>query len=289
MNPLRHLLLSSYYHTTLPSRHAARRRRAADGLEPISILFYHRVADGSPNAWTMRTKTFRRQIDWITKRFEVVSLAEAQRRIASGFNTRPTVALTFDDGYADNCDGALPLLLRRRLPFTYFVTSGNVLDGTPFPHDLAAGAPLRPNTPEQIRALATAGVDIGAHTRTHPDLGKIVDPEHLRDEIGGSKQDLEELTGRPVRHFAFPFGLPANLSAAAFAAARQAGFQAACSAYGAYNFPGEDSFHLQRVHADPELVRLKNWLTIDPRKTSVPRFETGEDQAARNSTVETGA
>jgi hypothetical protein len=59
--------------------------------------------------------------------------------------------------------------------------------------------------------------------------------------------------------------------------ARRAGYQGACSAYGGYNWPGDDHFHLQRIHADPEMLRLKNWLTIDPRKErSVQRFEYQE-------------
>ena len=70
-------------------------------------------------------------------------------------------------------------------------------------------------------------------------------------------------SGKPIRYFAFPYGLHANLNAEAFRLARRAGYQGACSAYGGYNWPGDDHFHLQRIHADPEMLRLKNWLTSD--------------------------
>ena len=53
--------------------------------------------------------------------------------------------------------------------------------------------------------------------------------------------------------------------------AKEHGFKGVCSAYGAYNFPGSDPFHIQRFHADPEMIRLKNWVTIDRRKTSCGR------------------
>ncbi len=276
MNLLKHTALAAYYTASLPLRSAQQRARHRQGQEPISILFYHRVADQHPNAWTMSTDDFARQIDWIQRHRDVVSLSEAQRRVASGHNARPTVCLTFDDGYADNCDFALPLLIRRGLPVTYFVSSDHVLGDLPFPHDVAAGVSLRPNTLSELRAMADAGVEIGAHTRTHADLGKIVDDDLLVAEIAGSKQDLEQALGKPVPFFAFPFGLHENLSARAFQVAHQAGFAGVCSAYGAYNLPGDDPFHLQRIHADPELVRLKNWLTVDPRKRSIQAYDPGD-------------
>ena len=97
------------------------------------------------------------------------------------------------------------------------------------------GAPLAPNTPDQIREMAAAGVELGAHTRRHVDLGAVRDETQLHEEIAGSKRDLESITGRPVRYFAFPYGLHANLSEAAFRMAFAAGYWGVCSAYGGYN------------------------------------------------------
>lgn len=272
------LLLSTYFNVTLPVRRQAAALRAKLGVEPVSILFYHRVADAHPNDWTMPCKTFAKQIDWIERHFDIISLEEAQRRIGSGVNSRPSVALTFDDGYTDNCEFALPLLLRKNLPFTYFVTSHNVIDGTPFPHDSAAGVPLRPNSIAELRSLAQAGVEIGAHTRTHPDLGPITDRQQLEEQIIGSRTDLKNALGCDVRYFAFPYGLHENMNQLAFQIAYEAGFKGVCSAYGAYNQPGDDPFNLQRIHADVELVRVKNWLSVDPRKTVIEPFDPGDYQ-----------
>ncbi len=90
--------------------------------------------------------------------------------------------------------------------------------------------------------------------------------DELVDEIVGSKRELETGLDREVRYFAFPYGLHANMSTDAFRVAYEAGFAGVCSAYGGYNFPGDDAFHLRRFHADPEFVRFKNWMTVDPRK-----------------------
>jgi peptidoglycan/xylan/chitin deacetylase (PgdA/CDA1 family) len=264
-------LLGAYYSATLPARRHAARERARRQTEPVRILFYHRVADDHPNAWTMSTRRFAAQIRWLRARFDLVSLAEAQSRIASGRNGVPTACITFDDGYADNMNFAAPLLLRQAIPFTYFVSTNHVLRSEPFPHDVATGRPLAPNTPADLKKLAAAGVDVGGHTRGHVDLGAIWCPQQLVDEIAGCKRELEELIELPVRYFAFPYGQHANLSTAAFRVARSAGYDGVCSAYGGYNLPGDEPFHLRRIHADPEMPRFKNWMMVDPRKLRTQR------------------
>jgi peptidoglycan/xylan/chitin deacetylase (PgdA/CDA1 family) len=235
------------------------------------VLFYHRIADDGANIWTTSNRTFARQIDWLTRQVELVSLGEAQRRIREG-NTRPCASITFDDGYADNCREAIPLLIRKRIPCTYFVTLENVLEGKPFAHDLAQGNRFAPNTLDELHEMVSSGIEIGAHTYTHPDLGRLTDEEQLEREILEAGQRLGDLLNRPVRYFAFPFGQRANLSSRAFQMAREAGYQAVCSAYGGYNFPGDDPFHLQRIPVDDEMSRLKNWVTVDPRKFGIRRF-----------------
>jgi peptidoglycan/xylan/chitin deacetylase (PgdA/CDA1 family) len=231
----------------------------------VRILFYHRVADEHPNDWTMPTRVFAEQIPWLRARFELISLAEAQARIAEGRNRPPAACITFDDGYADNMRFAVPLLLKHHIPFTYFVSTEHVLGGRPFPHDVACGQPLAPNSLQDLQEMSAAGVGIGGHTRTHADLGKLSGLK-LFDEIAGCKRELEDAIGGEVRYFAFPYGQHANLSTEAFGIAFEAGYEGVCSAYGGYNFPGDDPYHLRRIHADPEFIRFVNWMTIDPRK-----------------------
>lgn len=267
------IALGAYYHASYAARLRHNEDLAEQGRAPVMILFYHRVANDCANAWTTSHRSFARQLRWLSRYFEIVSLSTAQYRLQRGYNVQPCVSITFDDGYAENCEFAIPLLLEQQIPFTYFVTTRHILEGLPFPHDMALGNPLPPNTPQQIRALADAGVEIGAHTRTHADLGRTSERSQLHDEIVTSRDELEELTRQPIRYFAFPYGQHANLSTAAFEIARDCGYEAACSAYGGYNFPGDDPFHLQRIHADDDLLRLKNWVTLDPRKLrSTRRF-----------------
>ena len=292
------LLLNLYYHGTYPVRVWNYWQEEARDHLPVIVLCYHRIADDRANAWTMSNAMFLRQIHWLKKRFQFVSLAEAQHRIRRGHNSEPCISITFDDGYADNCQQAIPTLIRERIPCTYFVTLQNVLSEEPFSHDLATGHRLTPNTPEELRAMAAAGVEIGAHTFTHADLGLITDPRLLHYEVVAAKEALEEAIGRQARFFAFPFGQYAHLNPAAFALARQAGYAGVCSAYGGMNFPGDDAFHLQRIVVDSCMIRLKNWVTMDPRKLRTKRFvyrgpEVGgqgpEDRTQKNLATHTSS
>ncbi len=189
---------------------------------PIAILFYHRIADRHFNDWSMSASDFAAQLDWLQKSFDVVTLEEAQRRIRSSFNDRPSVAITFDDGYAENSQFAIPELLRRNMPATYFVATDYVCTGEPFPHDRERGIPLPVNTIDDLRHYAEAGIEIGAHTRSHLSCGGVTDVNRLRDEIAGSAQQLEKWCQVPIRYFSFPYGMPENMSQLAVDVVREA-------------------------------------------------------------------
>jgi peptidoglycan/xylan/chitin deacetylase (PgdA/CDA1 family) len=279
----RQLLLTMYYHASRPVRACNDWRQRSTDCLPILVLFYHRIADDGANPWTMPNATFVRQMEWLRERFDFISLDDAQQRICRGYNPQPCISVTFDDGYADNCEQAIPWLTKNRIPCTYFVTLENVMNDEPFAHDQVRGHRLAPNTLEQLRTMVAAGVEIGCHAYTHSDLGRIADPRRLRYEICTAKDDLEAAIGQPVRYFAFPFGRYENLNATAFNLAKQAGYAGVCSAYGGYNFPGDDPFHIQRIPADNAMIRLKNWVTQDPRRLCTKRFEyqgTGDGGSA---------
>ena len=269
MNLFRRLALSTYYYGTYPYRRAALQRQAAQGNAPISVLFYHRVADTHPNGWTMTRKSFARQMEWLQNNTELISLAEVQQRMLPGNSPRPAVSVTFDDGYAENCEFALPLLIEAKIPVTYLVSLDFVTSGRSFPHDKERGQHLAPNTIDQLREMVDAGIEIGAHTDTHPSMGSIKDPDEMRREMVEATLELGDLVGQPIRYFAYPFGQSENLDAdAARMAAEEAGIQAVCSAFGAYNLPGNDPFHIRRIHGDPEFTRWRNWVSVDPRKVN---------------------
>jgi len=95
------------------------------------VLGYHRVVEDLDEAAktdmpTMLTSRamFERHIDWIGRHFDFVSLDEVGARLESGEPfTRPVAAITFDDGYRDVCEQALPVLARKGIPATMFVVT----------------------------------------------------------------------------------------------------------------------------------------------------------------------
>ena len=113
MSAWKPLLLNLYYYGSFPYRALRNAQWQAQGRSPVIVLFYHRIADDGANAWTASNAIFERQIGWLQRHFDMVSLAEAQHRLRAGRNARPCVTITFDDGYADNCRRALPLLIAR--------------------------------------------------------------------------------------------------------------------------------------------------------------------------------
>jgi peptidoglycan/xylan/chitin deacetylase (PgdA/CDA1 family) len=266
MNPLHHALLEARVAITAPYRRARLERMSVQGAAPISVPFYHRVADSHPNDWTISTDQFRIHVEHCRDNFDLIDLAEVQRRIRASDSPRPSVSFTFDDGYAENSEFALPLLIEHRVPCTYFVATAHVRQQSPFPHDVQAGVHLAVNSVRQLREASAAGIEIGLHTRNHVDFAAVTDAATVRREIIEAKDELEQMIGCAVRYFAFPYGLPQQLTGAAIEAVGEAGLLGFCSAFGGYNLVGRDAFHIRRFHGDPQFARLRNWLSFDRSK-----------------------
>jgi len=130
-----------------------------------------------------------------------------------------TVAVTFDDGWLNNFTHAFPILQAHAVPATFFCTTDHLQKGMPDPNKM---------TPAQLRELIAAGMTIGGHTRTHPDLTRLP-LEQARAEIAGCKHDLEQTLGVDIRFFAYPGGA-FNRDIARLT--QEAGYTAACSVLG---------------------------------------------------------
>ena len=153
-----------------------------------------------------------------------------------------SVAVTFDDGFADTFVNALPVLVRYRIPATMFALSDRIGAGNDWMS--ARGFPERPlMTAPQFREMIAAGMTVGSHTRTHPRLPEL-DTTAKRDEIRGSKARLEDLLGCRVASFAYPYGL---FDDDARQAVEEAGYRSACSVRTGFNGPGVDRFLLRRI------------------------------------------
>jgi peptidoglycan/xylan/chitin deacetylase (PgdA/CDA1 family) len=266
----------------------------------LSVLLFHRVLPapdplfpGIPDA-----ARFDSVCGWLARWFNVLPLDTAVKRLRAGTLPARAAAITFDDGYADNHDVAMPILKRHGLSATFFIATG-FLDGGRMWNDTVIECVRRVHRPsldlsclgfegigeldiddwakkraalgrllraikylspqerdeavmkiaassgvslphgtmmrsEQVQALRDGGMQVGAHTLTHPILAGL-SRDQARAEILGSKQVLEQLLSDPVCSFAYPNGKPdVDYTAESVQLAREAGFELAVStAWGA--------------------------------------------------------
>lgn len=212
--------------------------RPAGGGRPW-IWTYHSVGDPSddPYGITVSPRRLDAQLAWLhARRLTGVAVGTLLREHAGG--GRGLVGLTFDDGYADFVEEALPVLRRYGFTATVFVLPGR--DGGTNEWD-----PLGPRKPlltlDQIRGLAGSGMEIGSHGLLHRDLTALPDTE-LHEETRGSRELIRELTGTAPEGFCHPYGYADQR---VLDAVREAGY-----GYGCALRPGSlaGGFALPRTH-----------------------------------------
>jgi len=292
----------------------------------LSVLIFHRVLP-QPDALfptEIDAARFDRLMAAVARVYDVQPLAQAAQALRQGQMTgqlsgRP-LAITFDDGYADNEEIALPILRRHGLSATFYVATG-FLDGGRMWNDtiieslratqrktldlaplglgvldcdtlaqrrqaisgvigvikylnlqqredalaLLLDAAGRPQLPaklmmrsEQVLSLHRAGMEIGAHTVNHPILSSLPDAQ-ARSELAEGRDELQRITGAPVRTLAYPNGGPdRDYDARHVAMARDLGFEAAVTTAKGVSRLGDDLFELPRY--TPWETALPRWL-----------------------------
>jgi peptidoglycan/xylan/chitin deacetylase (PgdA/CDA1 family) len=188
------------------------------------IVMYHGVEAVSwdPHGLCVTPARFAEQLTWLADQgLRGVSIAELVDAMRAG-RERGLVGITFDDGYVNVLENAVPELLRHGFTATMFILSG-LLGKVSEWEDMKPRWPLM--SADQVIQVAAAGMEIGSHTATHPYLRGLA-AERLKAEVSGSKSDLSELIGRPVRGLAYPYG---KQDAAARRAALDAGYDYACA------------------------------------------------------------
>ncbi|KQV92165.1 polysaccharide deacetylase family protein [Pelomonas sp. Root1237] len=282
----------------------------------LTVLIFHRVLREPDPLFPdeVDAARFDELLGWAKAWFNVLPLDTAIRQLHEGSLPARAAALSFDDGYADNHDVALPLLQKHGLPCSFFVATG-FLDGGRMWNDtliesvrlsakamldlrglqdgrgedlgqlalgdtagrramlgkliervkylppeprlacvnaIAARAEVNPPddlmmSSEQVRSLRRAGMQIGAHTVSHPILATL-DASQAADEIGRSRDVLQQLLGEKVGLFAYPNGKPGTdyLPEVHPALVRELGFDAAVSTRWAAARRGDDVFQIPR-------------------------------------------
>jgi len=166
----------------------------------VSILVYHSV-DSNGSFYTVKPEEFRRQMEYLRKDYEIVSLdGIIDFVLGKGSLPRRSVAITCDDGYYDNYLNIYPYIKKFGLPVTIFVAAGYV--GKEMPLD---SIPLKMLSWNELVQMSRDNVSIGAHTISHRNLQEI-DLDEAKNEILKSKRTIEKEIGNCINYFAYPFG-----------------------------------------------------------------------------------
>jgi peptidoglycan/xylan/chitin deacetylase (PgdA/CDA1 family) len=213
---------------------------------PPLVLAYHRLGRLpralDPHNLSVSHDQLRGHVRRLLGRgYEFVTVSEFVRRLADGGPPAGVCALTFDDGSEDNATVLPNVLTELGIPATIYVLPGLLGDPHPF---LEPESGVRLMSEPQLRELSRlTSVEIGSHTSRHADLGKAARQDAYREMVR-SKRELEEILGREVCSFAYPF---CRYSAACPDAARRAGYSSAVTCEGA---GGWSPYQLRRQSID---------------------------------------
>ena len=214
-------------------------------MTPVPILLYHSVSDHASPAlsdYTLRPLMLAEHAAVITDQgWLVLTITELNHRIDEGrLGDARTLAITFDDGFADNAEEAAGVLADHRLPATLYVASSTVGSSCDW---LGSGGRRPMASWQQLRDLNAAGWEIGAHSVTHPELD-IVPAQQASREIIESRAILQDGLGLGIDSFAYPFGYHANRTRAEVIAA---GFDNACAVRNRVSSDTDDRFARSRL------------------------------------------
>jgi peptidoglycan/xylan/chitin deacetylase (PgdA/CDA1 family) len=236
---------------------------------PFPVLLYHSIAkDPMPGfeRWTTTPSEFKRHVDLISASGRVpmtmTALAAALR--ADELPERPVV-ITFDDGFADNLS-AVELLNTAGLSATVYVTSDYV------------GKPGMFDTDGLRQLAAVPGVEVGAHSVSHPRLDELGRAEVVK-EIRVSRSRIEELLGSSVCSFAYPHGAHDQRVVAEVTAA---GFTSAAAVRDALSHDRDDPLRIARVTIEASTTPAQVELALNGGGFPVaPRYERPQTMAYR--------
>ena len=191
-------------------------RAVPGGGGGVTILAYHLVGGGTGSPVDLPEPVFRSQMTELARRDSALPLSELVESVARRRRFEsPRVVVTFDDGYENFTRRALPVLAELGIPATLFVLT-DFVDGTRR-GPLRGAADLPPAGWDELRSLREGGlVEIGSHSRSHPDLRRLSDAE-LAAELEGSAAAIERGTGARPAAFCYPRALRSRRAEAAVA------------------------------------------------------------------------
>jgi peptidoglycan/xylan/chitin deacetylase (PgdA/CDA1 family)/glycosyltransferase involved in cell wall biosynthesis len=230
----------------------------AHSPQSIPVLMYHRITEGTASAsshgiWVTADQ-FSAQLHSLRSRgFETITFRDYDRFLqGQGRLPRRPVILTFDDGYEDNYTIALPLLCNSGCRAVVFAVTDKKRRTNFWDSDEPTTALL---TSRQMQELNRSGIEIGSHTVTHPRLIQT-SIDVIRQELGKSKDSLQQILGSEVISFAYPYGA---LQPAVKSLVEEAGYKFAVAADSGPIAFYQDFLEIRRTQVFPWTTRTGFW------------------------------
>lgn len=192
------------------------------------ILMYHRIGQQKEDKNTVSPERFELQLQYLEDHgYETLSLGEWYQKIQlrEKLSTK-SVILTFDDGYRDNWELAMPLLKRYQCKATVFMVADLVGQTNQWEkNEFRQGAEMM--TAEHLKEWVAAGFEVGSHGMKHQRISGLNEKE-LKIEVEDSKRILESITGKKIDFFCYPHG---SFDTEAISALQEAGYLGAVAIY----------------------------------------------------------
>jgi len=216
----------------------------------IVVAFHSITVEKSSGALRCSVEDFDAYCRFFAKHLKPETLTRTVERLEERGPLDGEIAITFDDGYADNAELALPVLNRWSLPATFYVTTGFIQTQTQTEWDQQANLRSRWMTWEQVKELVSSGHDLGAHTVTHINLA-VASAQEAESELRQSRDDIAGRAGITPKHFAVPFGRSFASLGQTVNIARSLGFKSVSLCRGGVVPDGTNAMHIERWPIDP--------------------------------------
>ncbi|WP_371187638.1 polysaccharide deacetylase family protein [Thalassotalea maritima] len=204
------------------------------GRQEVSVLLYHRVNDRDRDSLTVGIEQFDEQMSMINQKFVVSSISSLVTGKVDRTVKKPIVIITFDDGYLDNYHHAYPICAKHGIPASFFVSTENIENNTPFEHDDSSGKKFENMNWRQLNEMKYHGMFIGSHTCSHIRCSDV-DDDTLIQEFTKSKLHIESNLQQDIPVLAYPYGGINDFNYQCLQRAKEVGYRAVLSAYGGSN------------------------------------------------------
>ncbi len=226
-------------------------------LDGVPVLMYHYLTDDISGTGLkklrVRPSAFVRQMDYLHRRgYSTIGFRDYYEHRTEGraLPERPII-ITFDDGARDCLTTARDVLSARGYSGVVFAVSEQV--GRTNVWDRSKGEPdVRLLSWGELKDLVKAGWEVGSHTRSHAELTRLSD-EALREELTGSKADLEKILEHDILTVSYPYGA---CDERVMEAARAAGYRVGVTTRHGKNTARDNLLELKRIIIKRKDTRL---------------------------------